>query len=939
LDDFLAMKKVTLSSLCLALTLCVSGPLQAQKSDIDLATEEGARRQALKIELDRKLAEAQAAEKRGAFLEAAQAYTESLDLAKKVSTGVEIQHKQALEGFVATRLQLAEQAERAQDYAGADDQYARILREDPKNERVLQLRQANKETLERERGMRPSQAAIDKMPEIYTNRINAATLVQDAKIFFEAERLDEAETRLKQAIKLDPSNRAADQYLKMVVEKRFQIASLRGETERRENMLKLEQAWGPPIKRDLPVPNPMARTNLVYTGRGRQVIYNKLDTIRIDELSLDSIPLSGVIEQIDKTAKLRDPDKKGLNFIINNMVDPVAQAAPAIDPATGLPVAAAAPGAEGDITATTINLKPALRDLTLRQALDAITKVADRPIKYSVEEYAIVFSLRAAETPALHTRWFKIDPNTFLQGLQGVSAFDFGQSQGGGGGGGGGGGRGGGGGGRGGGGGGGRGGGAGGGGQGGQQTGGAEYVGVSLAGRQAGIGGVGGAAPAQPRQPGQPAVPTPGGAGVDRVTVVTPTEQAGAIARQFFTTAGVDFTTPGKQLFFEDRSGHLMVRATLQDLDIIEQAVQVLNTAPPQITIEAKFAEVTQTDSKALGFDWFLGNTVMFNGSSVLSGGSSPSFGSPSSSGSPANPSGVFPGPLPRDPLTGAFAPSGPGTIPASSSDNLITSGLRNSAPALGTLTGILTDPQFRVVIRALEQRQGVNLMAAPKVTTLSARQAQIKAVRVQYIVTDLDLNQTAGGGGGTVGGVASTGAGGVGSTVQPLAEAFELGPVLDVVPYVTADGYTIQMTIIPTVKEFEGYDLENAKLFSAQAQSVGGSGNNPVGNPLTQITPLPIFRLRQVVTSAIVWDGQTVVLGGLLLDQSTKMKDKVPFLGDMPFVGRLFRSESTSAKKTSLIIFVTPTIIDPAGNRVHSEEDLPFAQTGIPPQAKAVTQ
>jgi type II secretory pathway component GspD/PulD (secretin) len=143
-------------------------------------------------------------------------------------------------------------------------------------------------------------------------------------------------------------------------------------------------------------------------------------------------------------------------------------------------------------------------------------------------------------------------------------------------------------------------------------------------------------------------------------------------------------------------------------------------------------------------------------------------------------------------------------------------------------------------------------------------------------------------------------------------------------------------MTIIPTIKEVEGYDLENARLFQAQAQSVGGG--DP-GNALQQITPLPIFRLRQVVTSAIVWDGQTIVLGGLLLDESTKTKDKVPVLGDLPFVGRLFRSEATQSKKTSLVIFVTPKIIDPAGNPVHSEEDLPFAQTGIPEQARAVTQ
>jgi general secretion pathway protein D len=261
---------------------------------------------------------------------------------------------------------------------------------------------------------------------------------------------------------------------------------------------------------------------------------------------------------------------------------------------------------------------------------------------------------------------------------------------------------------------------------------------------------------------------------------------------------------------------------------------------------------------------------------------------------------------------------------------------LRNAAnaPAVGTLTGILTDPQFRVVIHALEQRQGVNLLSAPKVTTLSARQAEVKVVRVRYIVVDLDLSQTAAGGGTVAGGAVTTG-GGVGSAIQPIADVFELGPVMDVVPYVSADGFTIQMTIIPTIKEFEGYDLDSARLFTAQAQSVGASA----ANPLNALTPLPIFRLRQVVTSAIVWDGQTLVLGGLLLDETTKTKDKVPVLGDLPFIGRLFRSEASQAKKTSLVIFVTPTIVDPAGNRVHTEEDLPFAQNGIPSQTKSITQ
>jgi general secretion pathway protein D len=261
---------------------------------------------------------------------------------------------------------------------------------------------------------------------------------------------------------------------------------------------------------------------------------------------------------------------------------------------------------------------------------------------------------------------------------------------------------------------------------------------------------------------------------------------------------------------------------------------------------------------------------------------------------------------------------------------------LRNplNAPALGTLTGILTDPQFRLVIKALEQRQGVDLLSAPKVTTVSSRQAQIKDVDVRYIVTDLSLSQTASGVGGAIGGVgATTGGSGVGSAIQPLAEPIELGPILDVVPYVSADGYTIQMTIIPTLKEFLGYDTATAAMFVTQAQSVGTGA----GNPLTQTTPLPIFHLKQVVTSVIVWDGQTVVLGGLISENVTKTKDKIPVLGDLPLVGRLFRSESSMSKKKNLLIFVTPKIIDPAGNRVHSEEEMPFAQNSIPSQ-KPVT-
>jgi general secretion pathway protein D len=157
----------------------------------------------------------------------------------------------------------------------------------------------------------------------------------------------------------------------------------------------------------------------------------------------------------------------------------------------------------------------------------------------------------------------------------------------------------------------------------------------------------------------------------------------------------------------------------------------------------------------------------------------------------------------------------------------------------------------------------------------------------------------------------------------QPTTAQLDFGPMLDVIPYVSSDGFTIQMSIVPTLTEFLGYD--DSSQFFAQAQNLRVS------------TPLPKFRSRQVATSAIVWDGQTIILGGLIAENVTKIKDKVPVLGDIPLLGRLFRSEASSTTKKNLVIFVTPTIIDPAGNRVHPPDNLPYDPNAVPEQKPAV--
>jgi general secretion pathway protein D len=159
-------------------------------------------------------------------------------------------------------------------------------------------------------------------------------------------------------------------------------------------------------------------------------------------------------------------------------------------------------------------------------------------------------------------------------------------------------------------------------------------------------------------------------------------------------------------------------------------------------------------------------------------------------------------------------------------------------------------------------------------------------------------------------------------SAITATIQQIETGPVLDVVPYVLSDGYTVNLTLVPSLTDFNGY--EAAPLIPNVA-----NGLNVVQLPVL----LPLFTVRQVVTTVNVWDNQTVVLGGLVSSTIQSTKDKIPVIGDLPLMGRLFQSQSKQSVKKNLMIFVTPTIVDPAGNRVHSDDELPFAQSTVPTQ------
>ncbi|EEF61499.1 type II and III secretion system protein [Pedosphaera parvula] len=906
------MIKAALRLFGLVFLLVAAISVRAQTVSPDASTaasEEAVRRAADTRSLRQDLVLAQSAQQRKDYVQAARLYEHCYTLVQRIGPAAQIQAetRQVVIGLSAVLLELAHQAQAHGDYVTADERIKRVLIIDPHNQVALQMAQDNKRLIALQAGKVPSAEVLAELPGIHTNEIRVATLVQDGKVLFEAGKLDAAEAKLEQAYKEDPQSVGAYYYLNLIKEKRNGQAVRRSELESKDAILQVEKQWDVSLqKQQLQLPNSFARSTAVYTSKGRQAIQSKLDRIRVDSIKYDGLPLAEVINNLSEIAKTRDPDRTGINFFINREAPAGATqlAAPGgIDQTTGLPTAAAAlPTEPVDVGGVTVKIAPALTDVRLADVLDAITKTSDKPIKYSIEDYAVVFSLKGPETVPLFTRTYRVDPNTFRQGLESVGGIAFGNittgSSGSGGGGG------------------------GGGGQGGQGSVDTIVPRVNVAAGAVSGGQQGGG--------GQT-----GANGIRNVTKTNAYEEVQIAVRNFFTAAGVDFNpvnpaNVGKSLFFNDRKGILMVHASSQDLDIIEKAIQTLNVAPPQINIKAKFIEITQNDSKALGFDWFLGNFLLGGGKLGAQGGTAPSFaGAPST----ANPSGVFPGsPATIDPVTGLG--SLPTTIPPSTSDQLITGGLRNTAgtatvPTIATVTGLLTDPQFRVAIRALEQRDGVDLLTAPDVTTESGRQAQIQAIDIQTIVTGQQFGQGANGA-NAASGVGSTVIQNTATTSQYTTQTLPFGPVLDVIPYVSADEFSVQMTIIPTVTEFVQYDPPGP--FVPQASAIAG-GTSVVG-----ALPLPHFRMRQVTTSVTVWDSQTVVLGGLITDSVTKIKDQVPLLGDMPFVGRLFRSESSQKTKKNLVIFVTPTIINPDGSRYHSDDEMPFAANSFPPQ-KPITQ
>ena len=428
-----------------------------------------------------------------------------------------------------------------------------------------------------------------------------------------------------------------------------------------------------------------------------------------------------------------------------------------------------------------------------------------------------------------------------------------------------------------------------------------------------------------------PSGPVPGGQATgDANTRITGRRNA----TQYFTEQGVPFPTGAFAQYIASGS-KLIVRNTQAAVDLIDTIVEgATGVAPTQVEIESKFVEISQNNLNELGFDWLVGPFAI--GGGLYGDGGTRAGAQELSSQYYAN----YPfGNVGANPLTGGNR-NGIGTsynsaITANSLNALlggIPQGTNVASPGVFGIAGVFTNPQFQMVIRALSQQKGVDLMSAPKVTTKSGIKATIKVIREFPYPTAFNPPQVPP---PTTGSQSSstTPASGIvvtsGAVTPSTPSEFEkrdLGVSLEVEPQVGADNYTIDLSLSPEVVEFDGFVNYGSSINGPRYDPASIAAGNPSGIVPFVITPnvinQPIFSVRKVTTSVSIWDGQTVALGGLIREDVQKVNDKVPILGDIPLAGRLFRSNVDQKIKKNLIVFVTARLMNAEGQPLLQQDD-----------------
>jgi type II secretion system protein D len=326
-------------------------------------------------------------------------------------------------------------------------------------------------------------------------------------------------------------------------------------------------------------------------------------------------------------------------------------------------------------------------------------------------------------------------------------------------------------------------------------------------------------------------------------------------------------------------SNKLLVSATPKYFPELARLIEELDAQPPQVVIQVLVAEVDLTSTDEFGVEIGLQSPVLFSRSIIpadnflgngtinyVNPGLVPQGVTVNSSINPAalpgfnfNNATNFSMPLGNNPVVN------PGIVGFQGLGNLGV-GRANSTTGLGGFVFSAASNTFNLLIRALKTQGRIDVLSRPQIQTTDNQTALINIGQDYPYVSS----------------VAVTGTG----VVTPGITYRSIGVILQVTPRISPDG-TVFMRVIPEV--------------SSVAPTMINLGNNILASA---------FNVQHVETTVSAKDGETVAIGGLITKRDEKHENKFPWVGDLPYVGALFRYRTQTKSKTELLVILTPHIV-----------------------------
>ena len=366
--------------------------------------------------------------------------------------------------------------------------------------------------------------------------------------------------------------------------------------------------------------------------------------------------------------------------------------------------------------------------------------------------------------------------------------------------------------------------------------------------------------------------------------------------KRYFSLRGVTFNE-GTSIDYDKRTGRLIVRNTLENLQRLDELIRQLDAIEkPLIMIEIKAIEVTEQDMQELGFHWSMDMIGKNMNNGELNRGAKQGW----NFGQGQNMTSVT---RPGSDVTGVD-----GTVIDS----------WNIFPALfGSQHPFGSDIPLNILltISALSQNSRTETMAAPKVMTSNGTTAEVRLAKSYQFPTDWETYEIEEDDGTYI--------------ITPPAPSFDeeedVGVIFDVTPRVNSDNYTINLKVNPQISQYLGKDSYQIQVsgYTRQLTTVRETieGNLVVRQEWVN-TPqniifdvwMPMISRRNLSVNVNVYDGETVVLGGMVDNTTISRVDKWPILGDLPLVGRFFQSHVEDVVRKSLLVFVTARLVNNDG-------------------------